>query len=263
MTTWTTSLRNDNRIIATGAGLSMLAHLAFIGLIIAISREPTAPLLSTEDNVSVDVETITENSQIKEAPKPSIEAAPRETVLERTETPKVVARQPTDASGVPDPLVGSAKSGDGLLLNRQKLADLIDKSIKEEDKRPKKFDKLAQKLEKDLPQQALLSPVEAATLVQAMRDKITQCFSMPAGAEDLSKMQVTVHIRLSPEGRLDGPPQVIARTGQTAANTAFFRAFTDATLRATLRCQPYLLPADKYEYWREQDIIFNPKDLVR
>jgi hypothetical protein len=51
--------------------------------------------------------------------------------------------------------------------------------------------------------------------------------------------------------------------GQTSDNVAFFRVFVESVKRAILRCQPYSLPADKFQVWREQDINVNPRDVVR
>ena len=36
----------------------------------------------------------------------------------------------------------------------------------------------------------------------------------------------------------------------------------EAARRAVLRCQPYKLPADKYETWREMEIELDPSEMV-
>ena len=32
-------------------------------------------------------------------------------------------------------------------------------------------------------------------------------------------------------------------------------------MRAVRRCQPYNLPADKYDAWKEVKVTFDPKDM--
>jgi hypothetical protein len=251
----------------TGIGLSVFAHtMLFAGLLMFSRNMSVALPESPPESILVEVATIDDVSRITEAPKPSMQAAPRETVLDGAEKPAESAAKPTPTDeGLPDlsavPLPTS--KGETSRLNTKKLADLLDKSVKEADRKPKKFDKLAKSLEKDLPQQSTLSPAEAATIGQYMQNRITQCFSMPSGAEDVDRMQVMLRITLTQDGKVIGVPSVSQASGQTAENSGFFRAFTEATQRAILRCQPYALPPSKFEFWQEQDINFNPGQMVR
>jgi hypothetical protein len=251
----------------TGIGLSMFAHaMLFVGLLL-LSRnmKMTLPEVPPE-SILVEVSTIADVARVIETPKPSMQAAPRETVLDGAEKPVESQAKPTPTDeGLPSPdaVPPPSSKGETSRLNTKKLADLLDKSVKEADRKPKKFDKLAKSLEKDLPQQAMLSPAEAATLAQYMQARITQCFSMPSGAENLDRMRVAVRIELTPDGKVVGIPEITEALGQTAENSGFFRAFTESTKRAILRCQPYMLPAEKFQFWQEQEIIFNPRDMVR
>jgi hypothetical protein len=250
-----------------GITLSVLAHIMlFVGLLL-FSRNMTVTLPDTPvEAIAIEVATIDDVSRVVETPKPSIQAAPRETVLDGAEKPVESEAKPVPSDeGLPTPKAVPPPSSKGQTsrLNTKKLADLLDKSVKEADRKPKNFDKFAKSLEKDLLQQATLSPAEAATLAQFMQNRITQCFSMPSGAEDLDRMRVTVRIALTQDGRVVGLPEVTEAIGQTSENSGFFRAFTESTKRAILRCQPYALPADKFQFWQEQDIIFNPRDMVR
>jgi hypothetical protein len=251
----------------SGIGLSVFAHAMLFAGLLMFSRNMSVALPETPpESILVEVATIDDVSRITEAPKPSMQAAPRETVLDGAEKPVESEAKPTPTDeGLPDPsaVPPPSSKGETSRLNTKKLADLLDKSVKEADRKPKKFDSLAKTLEKDLPQQSTLSPAEAATLTQYMQARITQCFSMPSGAENLDRMRVAVRIELTPEGKVVGIPEVTETAGQTAENSGFFRAFTESTKRAILRCQPYILPPAKFQFWQEQEIIFNPRDMVR
>ena len=246
-----------------GLGLSALAHAALVlALIWWNAVSPVTLQKPAEEIETVDVTTIADQPHITEVAKPSVQAAPRETIVEKTEAPKAIdAKAPSAEDGVPDPNAGSKSKGASTKLNTQKLATLIDKSIKEADRKPKKFDKLAQKLEKDLPQQAILSPFEMATLGQSLKKQISDNYSKPSGIDGVDTMRVTIHIILSPLGRVVGQPQVVAKIGLTTENAAAFRAFTEATLRAIFKTQPYQLPADKYDAWKDIEPTFKSDEL--
>jgi hypothetical protein len=250
-----------------GIGLSLLGHGALLLLAFLFTRNMVVDLPDMPiDSIPVEVTNIEDMQRITEAAKPSMEAAPRETITDGAEKPVESEAEPTptdEGLPAPDAVPPPSSKGDTSRLNTRKLADLIDKSVKEADRKPKNFDKLAKSLEKDLPQQATLSPIEAATIVDYMKTRITQCFSMPAGAEDVNRMRVVVRILLTQEGKVVGVPEVVESSGQTSENAGFFRAFTESTKRAILRCQPYVLPPEKFQFWREQEINFNPSDLVR
>ncbi len=247
---------------------SAALHLLMLTLLALGAQKMTTPLLTPlESSVLVDVVEIADTPKITEAPKPSMEAAPRETVLDAAseDTPKPVENTP-QKDGLPDPKAPPMPADSkqtGSRLDTNKLATVIDKSVKDANRKPQDFSRLADRLNKDLPKQAELSPLQAATLAQSMQSQVTRCFSMPTGAEGLETLKVTFRIRLTQEGKLIGAPELTEQTGQTAENDAVFRAFTDSTRRAIQRCQPYSLPADLYEFWQEQELTFNPRDFAR
>ncbi len=67
-----------------------------------------------------------------------------------------------------------------------------------------------------------------------------------------------MRIKLTPDGRVAGAPQVLNNGGNV-----LFQAARDSALRAIYRGQPFdmLRPAN-YEIWKEMDITFDPRDLM-
>jgi hypothetical protein len=256
---------NENQLgFLSSAALHMLAIL-FLAL--GAQQLGTPMLMPLDESILVDVVEIADTPKITEAPKPSIQAAPRETVLDAAAAQDVKPAEVTPKKeGLPDPKAPPLPKDlkkKGSRLDTQKLATVLDKSLKDASHTPRQFSDLAKQLEKDLPKQAQLSPLQAATLAQAMQAQVTKCFSMPSGAEGIESMAATFRIHLTKDGKLVAPPELTEQSGQTSDNAAVFQAFTDSTRRAIQRCQPYSLPPEQFEFWQDQELIFNPRDFAR
>ena len=103
----------------------------------------------------------------------------------------------------------------------------------------------------------------AATLSQseldAMRARLASLWNVQPGIEHPEELYVTVRIRLNPDRRLAGPPQVVS-TGSSPR----YQAAADAAVRAVLQGQPYTMLRDEtYEQCKYMDIDFDPKQMFR
>lgn len=103
----------------------------------------------------------------------------------------------------------------------------------------------------------------AATLSQseldAMRARLAGLWNVQPGVEHPEELFVTVRIRLNPDRRLAGPPQVVS-TGSSPR----YQAAAEAAVRAVLQGQPYnMLRDESYEQWKYMDIDFDPKQMFR
>ena len=88
---------------------------------------------------------------------------------------------------------------------------------------------------------------------------IQECWNVPVGLENDSSNIITMGVKLKRDGTLEEEPRRLAPLSGSAAG--ILQAF-DAARRALFRCQPYDLPAEKYETWREIEIVFNPEKMV-
>lgn len=98
----------------------------------------------------------------------------------------------------------------------------------------------------------------AATLsmseLDALRARLRQNWSVPPLAE---KVIIRMVIKLTPDGRLSSPPQVITRGSGPA-----FEAFRDSAVRAVMVSQPFtMLRKETYDVWREIDIDFDERTM--
>lgn len=96
----------------------------------------------------------------------------------------------------------------------------------------------------------------AATLIDALRQKLAGCWSIPAGARE-ADMIVKVRFALSPEGMVRGQPQVL-----NGDSSPLFSVTAQSAISAVLDCQAYdFLPRDQYDLWKDITINFNPNQM--
>lgn len=93
----------------------------------------------------------------------------------------------------------------------------------------------------------------AATLIDALRSRLSECWTVPPGAREAS-ISVKVQFNLKRDKTVEGLPIVISGGGD---------ALTDATAQsavsAVMECAPYdFLPDDRYDMWQEIKVNFTP-----
>ena len=94
--------------------------------------------------------------------------------------------------------------------------------------------------------------------IDAFRAQIRACWSVPAGAKNAESLVVRVRVQLDPSGRPIAK-KVINRAQLT---DSFFLSAAESVLRAIERCQPYKMPPEKYESWREMELNFDPSKML-
>jgi outer membrane biosynthesis protein TonB len=100
-------------------------------------------------------------------------------------------------------------------------------------------------------------------LTDALRNAIWLCWNPPVGAPHPEQLIVTFRIFLNPDGTVAQPPQLAADSAAAVARDPFMRAAAEAGRRAIYTCQPYKLPADKYNIWRDFRLDFDPRKVVQ
>ena len=96
----------------------------------------------------------------------------------------------------------------------------------------------------------------SVTEIDALRARIAQCWSPPPGGLGADAIIVKLRLRLNEDGSLIGYPS-IANSG----SSPFFQAAADSAVRAVFQCQPYALPSEKYEVWRDLILTFDPRQM--
>ncbi len=104
---------------------------------------------------------------------------------------------------------------------------------------------------------------QAALLTQseldALRARLAQLWSPPAGAKNPEELVVQIRMQLKPDGTLAAPPMVL-----TSGRSPLFVAARDSAVRAVFRGQPFdMLRPEHYEQWKDVEITFDPRDMIR
>ena len=97
--------------------------------------------------------------------------------------------------------------------------------------------------------------------LDALRQRLAQLWTPPAGAKDPQELVVVFRIKLRPDGRMaPGPwPQLVA-----SGNTPLAIAARESAARALNRGQPFdMLKPEHYEQWKDIEITFDPRDMFR
>lgn len=94
--------------------------------------------------------------------------------------------------------------------------------------------------------------------IDAFRQQLAACWSPPADATNAADLHVSLRIWLNPDGSLARPPEVI-RDG--VPPSVFQGAAESAALRSVSECAPFSMPVDKYAFWREIEIRFDPSQM--
>lgn len=95
--------------------------------------------------------------------------------------------------------------------------------------------------------------------VDAFRAQMRRCWSPPAGAREAENLIVNVRLSLTPAGTISDGPAVVNRA---QLGDPFFRAAAESVLRAIRRCQPFAMPVEKYQAWRNIELTFDPHRML-
>jgi colicin import membrane protein len=94
--------------------------------------------------------------------------------------------------------------------------------------------------------------------IDALRAQIQACWNPPVGAEEAEKLIVRLRIQFKPDGTLSREPELLNR-----GTSSYFTVAAESAMRAVRRCQPYTMPAAKYDVWKDVEVTFDPRDMFR
>jgi outer membrane biosynthesis protein TonB len=93
--------------------------------------------------------------------------------------------------------------------------------------------------------------------IDALRERIRQCWSPPPGVDSNSNISVSLRVEFRPDGSLAQMPVVVAGTPSPLGP-----ALAESGKRALLACQPFtMLKPEHYAQWKDITVDFDPRDL--
>jgi colicin import membrane protein len=94
--------------------------------------------------------------------------------------------------------------------------------------------------------------------IEALRARISSCWSPPAGVDATSKFYVVLRVLFKPDGSMSQEPVVVEGTA-----TALGPALAESAKRALLLCQPFtMLKPEHYDQWKDLELKFDPHELL-
>lgn len=101
-----------------------------------------------------------------------------------------------------------------------------------------------------------------ADLSDALKSQMYRCWSPPTGAPDARDLIVDYDLHLNPDGTI-ASLEMTPSTAVAAAGNGYTRAAAEAASRAVYECQPYKLPPQDYNLWREiNPLRFDPRQMM-
>jgi hypothetical protein len=94
--------------------------------------------------------------------------------------------------------------------------------------------------------------------IAAFKAHLKTCWKPPAGVPQAENLKAAIRIALRPNGRFGKEPVLLA-----ASASIHGPALVKSALAALTQCQPYtVLPARKYQEWRQLDLRFTSRDIL-
>jgi outer membrane biosynthesis protein TonB len=183
-----------------------------------------------------------EKKEVAEAPKPKQKPEPPKPepkVEQKPEPPKKQEKLDVDA-----------------LLKTLKQTKPATKT----DEPPKKQQEAPTQVASAQPMNAPLGPQLSTSELDLVRQQISQCWNIPAGAKDAKDIVVEIRVNANPDGTVRDA-QIVSAKG---SEESFTQAAADSALRAVRnpRCSPLKLPAEKYNSWKTMLLTFNPREML-
>lgn len=100
----------------------------------------------------------------------------------------------------------------------------------------------------------------SASEMDMVREQISRCWNVPAGARDAQNLIVEIRVQVGQDGIVTAAQ--IVETGR--GGDPLWRAAAESARRAFFnpQCTPLKLPPDKYATWKDMVVDFNPKDAL-
>jgi colicin import membrane protein len=102
------------------------------------------------------------------------------------------------------------------------------------------------------------APELSQSEIDALRAQLMGCWNPPVGVAEAKDLIVIVRFALNRDGSVSGEPMVVNH-----GSNSLFQIAAESATRAVRRCQPFRLPASKYDAWRDVEVKFDPNDMFR
>lgn len=99
---------------------------------------------------------------------------------------------------------------------------------------------------------AALQPLSLSE-IDALRQQIQRCWNPPPAVQTVQGLRVKIRVVFTPDGNFARRPEVLSR-----GNDPLYLLAVESAVRGLIRCQPYDVPVDRFDAWREVDVNYSP-----
>ena len=274
-------LQKDDRLMIKNVLISSALHL-FLVIITAltfpfIAKKP----IDLPPLISIELIQITDKTNIPFAPKAKkiIEKVKeKEKIVSEQAPPKKIKKEKPDAIPLPDQNEEIVKKPEKDVQNPEKIneevkqvsefekdelfdpnniAALIDKSKEESAETTSKTDKITQSNQKNITTSALTLSEE-----DALKAQIFGCWSIPLGLPYNENLLVRIKLSLKPDGTVINS-EILDHARMNKPGQGFYKVLAESALRAIRLCQPLRVPATGYERWKDLQLNFDAKEMLK
>jgi outer membrane biosynthesis protein TonB len=267
-----------------GLAFSIVLHAALIA-IAAVTLIRVVPIPLPAEEIPAEIVDVAEKTNVKaQAPKeekpeekpepeatpppaPAPKAAPPannpdEAALEPAEKPDLKEPQPPKPQERPKPATEEKPKEEK--FDPDKIQALLNKAKKDQEKQQKSTPAPAASATDEKPRPSVGEGTDNKASIESLlrnsiQRQVAACWSFPSGALQPEGLVVMVDVRLRPDGALAEAPAIVEQ-GRMAE--PYFRAAAEAAVRAINRCQPYELPTEHYDIWKDVRLNFDPREMV-
>ena len=102
---------------------------------------------------------------------------------------------------------------------------------------------------------------ERHAMINTVKKRMEPCWNFQAGSKKAQDIIVEIEVKLRPDGYVSGA-SITNRSELTS--DPFKLAAGESALRAVLNpsCQPYILPTNRYDVWKDIKLRFNPREML-
>ena len=98
----------------------------------------------------------------------------------------------------------------------------------------------------------------SASEIDALRARISSCWSPPPGINAASKIYVVLRVLFKPDASMSREPVMVEGTA-----SALGPALAESAKRALMLCQPFtMLKPEHYDQWKDLELKFDPQQLL-
>ena len=143
------------------------------------------------------------------------------------------------------------------LFDPNNIAALIDKSKEELAETTNKTDKITQSNQKNITTSALTLSEE-----DALKAQIFGCWSIPLGLPYNENLLVRIKLSLKPDGTVINS-EILDHARMNKPGQGFYKVLAESALRAIRLCQPLRVPTTGYERWKDLQLNFDAREMLK